>query len=180
MASGTAGDPAHTSPTRPATAEAHQPDSSAGSGAGSAHSDARAWEPQETKRERPGWETAETLEQYWKTRKTFFTEEQRAKAWNETANIVKIYSDELVDRWNKEIDNLLIYAGLFSAIQAAFNVELYKRLTPDPDPDPVLVALQTISAQLSGFAMNRAFVNSTQPSFVLGAVKTPVVPLWVV
>ncbi|TFK84738.1 hypothetical protein K466DRAFT_496034, partial [Polyporus arcularius HHB13444] len=28
--------------------------------------------------------------------------------------------------------------------------------------------------------MNRAFVNSTQPSFVLGAVKTPVVPLWVV
>ncbi len=71
-------------------------------------------------------------------------------------------------------------AGLFSAIQTAFNVELYKRLRPDPDPDPVLVALERISAQLSGFAVNLAFVNSTQPSFVLSDVKTPAVPLWVV
>ncbi|RDX39858.1 hypothetical protein OH76DRAFT_1515219 [Lentinus brumalis] len=102
------------------------------------------------------------------------------RAWEETAKIVQDYSDELVDRWNKEMDNLLIYAGLFSAIQTAFNVELYKRLTPDPDPDPVLVALERISAQLSGFAVNPAFVNSSQPSFVLGDVKTPPVPLWVV
>ncbi|TFK79419.1 hypothetical protein K466DRAFT_505594, partial [Polyporus arcularius HHB13444] len=102
-------------------------------------------------------------------------------AWNETANILKAYSDELVDRWNKEIDNLLIYAGLFSAIQTAFNVELYKRLTPEPDPDPVLIALERISAQLSGFAVNAAFVNSTQPRFALSSdVKTPAVPLWIV
>ncbi len=71
-------------------------------------------------------------------------------------------------------------AGLFSAIQTAFNVELYKRLTPDPNPDPVLVALDRISAQLSGFAVNPAFVNSTQPRFVLNDVKAPAVPLWIV
>ncbi|TFK80266.1 hypothetical protein K466DRAFT_467602, partial [Polyporus arcularius HHB13444] len=99
------------------------------------------------------------------------------------ANIVKTYSDELVDRWNKEMDNLLIYAGLFSAIQTAFNVELYKRLTPDPDPDPVLVALERISAQLSGFTVNPAFVNSTQSPFVIldsSTPSTPPVPLWIV
>ncbi len=77
-------------------------------------------------------------------------------------------------------DIIDVQAGLFSAIQTAFNVELYKRLMPDPDPDPVLVALERISAQLSGFAVNPAFVNSTQPSFVIGDVKTPPVPLWVV
>ncbi len=77
-------------------------------------------------------------------------------------------------------DVILAQAGLFSAIQTAFNVELYKRLTPDPNPDPVLVALERISAQLSGFAVNPVFVNSTQPPFVLGDVKTPAVPLWIV
>ncbi len=77
-------------------------------------------------------------------------------------------------------DIIDVQAGLFSAIQTAFNVELYKRLTPDPDPDPILVALERISAQLSGFAVNLAFVNSTQPGFVLGDAKTPDVPAWVV
>ncbi|RDX49634.1 hypothetical protein OH76DRAFT_521685 [Lentinus brumalis] len=182
MPSGTAGDTADTSPATAATGESRQPDSSAGGGAtnsGSAQPEAQV-RPQETQRERPEWETAETLKEYWDARKTLFTEEQRTDAWNETANIVKTYSDELIERWNKEIDTLLIYAGLFSAIQTAFNVELYKRLTPDPDPDPVLVALERISAQLSGFAVNAAFVNSTQNRFVLGDAKTPAAPVWVV
>ncbi|RDX49686.1 hypothetical protein OH76DRAFT_506518 [Lentinus brumalis] len=183
MPSGTAADTTDTSPATAATGESRQPDSSAGGGAtnsGSAQPEAQVRQPQETQRERPKWETADTLEEYWDARKTLFTEEQRTDAWNETANIVKTYSDELVDRWNKEMDNLLIYAGLFSAIQTAFNVELYKRLTPDPDPDPVLVALERISAQLSGFAVNAAFVNSTQNRFVLGDAKTPAAPVWVV
>ncbi len=78
-------------------------------------------------------------------------------------------------------DAIDVQAGLFSAIQTAFNVELYKRLTPEPDPDPVLIALERISAQLSGFAVNTAFVNSTQPRFALTSdVKTPAVPLWIV
>ncbi|RPD77332.1 hypothetical protein L226DRAFT_569510, partial [Lentinus tigrinus ALCF2SS1-7] len=63
----------------------------------------------QAKNERPKWETAETLEDYWYARKTFFTEEERAKAWDETANIVKKYSDEMVERWNKEIDTLLVF-----------------------------------------------------------------------
>ncbi len=71
---------------------------------------------------------------------------------------------------------------MFSAIQTAFNIELYKRLTPDPDPDPILVALERISAQLSGFAVNQAFVNSTQSPFLIleSTPTTPAVPLWVV
>ena len=44
-------------------------------------------------------------------RKTFFTDsdEEHDQAWNETAKIVKTYSDQMIDRWNKEIDTLLVY-----------------------------------------------------------------------
>ncbi|TFK89058.1 hypothetical protein K466DRAFT_444807, partial [Polyporus arcularius HHB13444] len=86
--------------------------------------------------------------------------------WEETAKIVKTYSDELVDRWNKEIDTLLVFAGLFSAILTAFNVQSYQLLTPAPATDPVIIALEHISAQLRSFSVNPPSVNSTQPAFV--------------
>ncbi|RPD63459.1 hypothetical protein L227DRAFT_467865, partial [Lentinus tigrinus ALCF2SS1-6] len=109
-----------------------------------------------------------------------FTEEERAKAWDETANIVKKYSDEMVDRWNKEIDTLLVFAGLFSAILTAFNVQSYQLLMPAPPVDPVIVALEKISAQLSSFSVNPPSVNSTQPAFVRPDPTPSFPPLWAV
>ncbi|KAI0688772.1 hypothetical protein C8T65DRAFT_528548, partial [Cerioporus squamosus] len=77
-----------------------------------------------------------------------FTDDQHKQAWETTADIVKKSSDEMIERWNKEIDTLLVYAGLFSAILTAFNVwQSYPLLTPAP-LDPVLAALQQISSQL--------------------------------
>ena len=49
------------------------------------------------------------LQERWEERKNDFTEEEKKKAWDEIAGIVKTHSDELVDRWNKEIDTLLVY-----------------------------------------------------------------------
>ncbi len=37
------------------------------------------------------------------------SDKEREDAWTETATIIKEYSDDLVDRWNKEIDTLLVY-----------------------------------------------------------------------
>ncbi|KZV91415.1 hypothetical protein EXIGLDRAFT_769951 [Exidia glandulosa HHB12029] len=54
------------------------------------------------------------------------------------ARVWKIYRDEatthdepMVDLWNKTLDILLIFAGLFSAVETAFIVEAYKVLLPD-------------------------------------------------
>ncbi|EIW53896.1 uncharacterized protein TRAVEDRAFT_98338, partial [Trametes versicolor FP-101664 SS1] len=94
--------------------------------------------------------------------------------WSETAEIVKAYSDEMVKRWNAEIDTYL--AGLFSAILTAFNVQSYQLLQPAPTTDPVLVALQQISAQLSSFSTNPPFVNSTQPAYRQTDTPTPRAP----
>ncbi|TFK88246.1 hypothetical protein K466DRAFT_489291, partial [Polyporus arcularius HHB13444] len=68
----------------------------------------------------------------------------------------------MIERWNKEIDTLLVYAGLFSAILTAFNVQSYPLLTPAP-PDPVLMALQQISSQLTSFSVTSSFINATHP-----------------
>ncbi|KAI0744415.1 hypothetical protein C8Q76DRAFT_637597, partial [Earliella scabrosa] len=112
-----------------------------------------------------------TLEERWEERKQDFTEEEKKEAWDKTAEVVKKYSDELIDQWNKEIDTLLVYAGLFSAVLTAFKVQSYTLLAPDPQ-DRLLDTLQQIFAQLGSFSINPSFVNSTIPA----VTQTPVPP----
>ncbi|KAI0716832.1 hypothetical protein C8Q76DRAFT_725828 [Earliella scabrosa] len=91
-----------------------------------------------------------------------FAEEEKAEVWSEAVDseTVKTYYEELVVRWKEEIDTLLVYAALFSAVLAAFNVESYQLLQPS-STDATLVVLQQISAQLKGFSISPPFVNST-------------------
>ncbi|KAI0640835.1 hypothetical protein C8Q79DRAFT_1122594 [Trametes meyenii] len=87
-----------------------------------------------------------------------------ADAWANTAEIVKRNSDDMIKRWDAEIDTRLVYAGLFSAVLTAFIVQSYPLLSP-ASPDPVVAALAQISAQLSSFSANPPFINSTVPPF---------------
>ncbi|KAI1787537.1 hypothetical protein LXA43DRAFT_1098170 [Ganoderma leucocontextum] len=95
--------------------------------------------------------------------KNEFTEEERTKAWDNAATAVKTYHDELIEQWQKAMDSVLVYAGLFSAVLTAFNVQSYQLLQPDPT-DPMVATLQQISAQLNSFSINPSFINSTQPA----------------
>lgn len=38
-----------------------------------------------------------------------YTEQDKAEAWQRTAEIVKEYSDERIERWIAEMDNLLVF-----------------------------------------------------------------------
>ena len=49
------------------------------------------------------------LQERWEERKKDFTEEEKKNAWDETAKVVKTYSDETVARWIAEMDTLLVY-----------------------------------------------------------------------
>ncbi|KAJ8457025.1 hypothetical protein ONZ51_g11777 [Trametes cubensis] len=93
-----------------------------------------------------------------------FTQDEKDKAFAQAAVIVKGYSDELVMRWSSEIDTYLVYAGLFSAILTAFNVESYQLLQP-ASPDPTSVVLQHISLQLSSLSYKPPLINSSYPAF---------------
>ncbi|RPD57229.1 hypothetical protein L226DRAFT_465995, partial [Lentinus tigrinus ALCF2SS1-7] len=107
-----------------------------------------------------------------------YPEKMRTEAWVKTAKVIKKHSDEMVDQWNKEIDGLLTFAGLFSAILTAFNVQSYQLLQPSSADQTLAVMLQ-VSAQLASFAVNPAFVNSSQPAYdaaltAVSAFKAPV------
>ena len=69
-----------------------------------------------------------------------------------------------------------VQGGLFSAVLTAFNVQSYQLLTPPPATDPVIVALERISAQLSSFSVNPPSVNSTHPAFVYDPAPLPAPP----
>ncbi|RPD63462.1 hypothetical protein L227DRAFT_608701 [Lentinus tigrinus ALCF2SS1-6] len=128
------------------TGDATQPGSSAGGGrAQGGQAEVPPQNPEQREREPPQWETDKTLEKYWEARKTFFTHEEREEAWKETFKNLEAYNDKLVERWNMEIDNLLVFAGLFSAILTACNVQSYQLLTPPP-PDPLLTINHTAPA----------------------------------
>ncbi|KAI8978180.1 hypothetical protein BD414DRAFT_422167 [Trametes punicea] len=99
-------------------------------------------------------------------RSKLYDDVEKAKAWSHLATTVKEYSDEMTRKWSQEIDTHLVFAGLLSAILTAFNVQSYQLLQPPaPAVDPVLGALQQISAQLSSFSINPQFMNSTHPPF---------------
>ncbi|KAI0359502.1 hypothetical protein OH77DRAFT_1434651 [Trametes cingulata] len=104
-----------------------------------------------------------TIEDLLRQRAKLFTPDEKAKAWSEAAGMARTYSDEMILRWNSGIDIYLVYAGLFSAILTAFNVQSYQLLQPAA-PDPTLAVLQQMSLQLSSFSLNPPFVNSTQPA----------------
>ncbi|KAI9066560.1 hypothetical protein FKP32DRAFT_1645877 [Trametes sanguinea] len=54
-----------------------------------------------------------------------------SEAWTKCAQVLEEHHQALVKRWRDDIDTLLVYAGLFSAVLTAFNVELYSLLQPD-------------------------------------------------
>ncbi|KAI0653552.1 hypothetical protein C8Q70DRAFT_895439, partial [Cubamyces menziesii] len=111
-----------------------------------------------------------------------FTESEKREAFTKAATITKGYSEALIERWIKEIDTYLVYAGLFSAILTAFNVESYQLLQPAP-PDPSPAILQHISLQLGSLSYIPPSINSTYPAFSssdASATTSSVVPTWAI
>ncbi|KAF8875120.1 hypothetical protein BD779DRAFT_1409311, partial [Infundibulicybe gibba] len=52
--------------------------------------------------------------------------------WKNVYEKADQFDKEFCGGWNSEIDSLLTFAGLFSAVVTAFTVESYKLLQPDP------------------------------------------------
>ncbi|KAI9059949.1 hypothetical protein FKP32DRAFT_1578878, partial [Trametes sanguinea] len=117
-------------------------------------------------------------------RESVFTEEEVTRAWFDATTLVKTYSDQRVEQWKGEIENYLFFAGLFSAILTAFNVECFSLLQPPmTHADNVSLILRHISLQLSSFSNNPPFLNSSLPPFSISDLEsatttsTQVVPI---
>ncbi|KAH9021296.1 hypothetical protein EDB85DRAFT_432625 [Lactarius pseudohatsudake] len=72
----------------------------------------------------------------------------------------------MVERWKADMDGILIYTGVFSATVAAFLIESYKTLKPDPAEATVRL-LQQVTLQLA------AISNGTQLALANSDPFTP-------
>ncbi|KAJ3545834.1 hypothetical protein NM688_g5582 [Phlebia brevispora] len=109
------------------------------------------------------------------------------EVWETTRDTIQEQNQDIVDNWKDELNNLLVFAGLFSAVVTAFTVESYSWLQQDPG-DASNILLAYISVQLSSFSSTPGFINSSAPalplknvtsSFVPAAFAVPVNTLWV-
>ncbi|OBZ67069.1 hypothetical protein A0H81_13051 [Grifola frondosa] len=89
--------------------------------------------------------------------------DEAAAAWGRCAKVLHDNDKSLLRGWKDEIDTLLVFAGLFSAVLTTFNAQSYQLLQPDP-ADASVALLMQISTQLNSFTVNRSFINSTHPA----------------
>ncbi|KAF8875888.1 hypothetical protein BD779DRAFT_1629655, partial [Infundibulicybe gibba] len=95
------------------------------------------------------------------------------KHWNELYDKVVRFDKEFCEGWNSEIDSLLTFAGLFSAVVTAFTIESYKLLQPDPQ-DVTNRILLDLTAQVAG----RNATISPPESFTPSASSIRINALW--
>ncbi|KAJ7637987.1 hypothetical protein DFH06DRAFT_1002001, partial [Mycena polygramma] len=84
------------------------------------------------------------------------------KLWAVYLKEAEKYDKGLVESWKSDMEGLLIFAALFSAILTAFLVESYKSLTPDSGDSTVQLLVQ-ISQQLAASA-NGSTIHLAPPT----------------
>ncbi|TBU34219.1 hypothetical protein BD309DRAFT_1020523 [Dichomitus squalens] len=99
-----------------------------------------------------------------------YPDERKKIVWERYDKDVKAYYDALVKRWLKEMDNILVFAGLLAAVLTPFNVESYKSLQPEPT-DALLAVLQQISTQLDSASVKTGSIDTTAPSRTLAETQ---------
>ncbi|KAI3605694.1 hypothetical protein WG66_012031 [Moniliophthora roreri] len=70
------------------------------------------------------------------------------QSWEKLMAEVEKYDEGTVKNWKEDIDTLLVFAGLFSAVVTAFLIEAYQWLSEDP-ADTTVALLTHISIQLN-------------------------------
>ncbi|KAJ3485505.1 hypothetical protein NLI96_g4908 [Meripilus lineatus] len=80
--------------------------------------------------------------------------------WSALHEMLKIRDEKDIKKHFENIDTLLVFAGLYSAILTAFLVEAYKLLQPDSSDDSRQILLE-ISRQLASFTVTSGLVNAT-------------------
>ncbi|KAK7037793.1 hypothetical protein VNI00_010754 [Paramarasmius palmivorus] len=78
------------------------------------------------------------------------------ESWEAMLKEVSRYDDEMVKKWKEDIDTLLVFAGLSSAVIAAFAVESYRWLSEDPASTVTPEVLIHISKQLTELTASSA------------------------
>ncbi|OCH91563.1 hypothetical protein OBBRIDRAFT_695615, partial [Obba rivulosa] len=100
--------------------------------------------------------------------------------WDKFAKELQRQDEDCAKVWKEEIDALLVFAGLFSAVLTAFNVDIYKSLKPSSPstPDVNTQALMQLIALLSNGNVPVMLATSTASSDDPAATYVWINALW--
>ncbi|KZT54223.1 hypothetical protein CALCODRAFT_485735 [Calocera cornea HHB12733] len=103
-----------------------------------------------------------------------------AEIWTKYNDFTTQYDKEMLDTYNGGMDNLLIFAALFSAIVTAFLMESLDLLSPDTS-GATLDALTTVSAQLSALGTSSSIMPASyqETQFTIPTSALYVNALWI-
>ncbi|KAJ3533639.1 hypothetical protein NM688_g7254 [Phlebia brevispora] len=80
--------------------------------------------------------------------------------WAGIAKTIRDVDEDKILDYKEDIDTLLVFTGLFSAVLTAFVVESYQSLSPDPMA-PVVILLGRIANQTQSYTVTAGAINST-------------------
>ncbi|KAJ3533832.1 hypothetical protein NM688_g7229 [Phlebia brevispora] len=80
--------------------------------------------------------------------------------WAGIAKTIRDVDEDTIEDYKEDIDTLLVFTGLFSAVLTAFVVESYQQLSPDPMA-PVVKLLEHIAGQTQNYTITSNTINST-------------------
>ncbi|KAI0696506.1 hypothetical protein BC835DRAFT_1247292, partial [Cytidiella melzeri] len=84
--------------------------------------------------------------------------------WSDMSKVIHKVNERKIKDYKEDIDTLLVFAGLFSAVFTMFLIESYQGL--QQDPMEVMVALmQQVAIQAYSYSLNARFLNSTASPF---------------
>ncbi|KAI3608431.1 hypothetical protein WG66_000950 [Moniliophthora roreri] len=88
-------------------------------------------------------------------------EKKLQQSWKDLTSAVMEHDEELVKNWIGNIDMVLLFAGLYSAVVTAFIIESYQWLSEDP-ADTTVALLTKISMQLNASQTQTIFPERPQ------------------
>ncbi|KAF9263849.1 hypothetical protein L218DRAFT_999316 [Marasmius fiardii PR-910] len=97
------------------------------------------------------------------------------QSWDAIMKTVETLDEDIAKGYKEDIDTLLVFAGLFSAVVTAFTIESYKWLQQDPE-DATVALLSQIAEQLSGRSPSPD--STLPPEFVASASVVRINTFW--
>ncbi|KAG1858525.1 hypothetical protein F4604DRAFT_1183773 [Suillus subluteus] len=77
--------------------------------------------------------------------------DDRSRFWAAYKRVAKEHDDEFLEQYNGNMDIVLIFSGLFSAVSTAFIVAMESNLSPDPDDTTHALLSQLVQIGLGNF-----------------------------
>ncbi|KAJ3545337.1 hypothetical protein NM688_g5634 [Phlebia brevispora] len=97
--------------------------------------------------------------------------QEKEEAWETVVDTLKEREQRTTDSWKDELNNILIFSGLFSAIATAFTIVSIAWLQQDPG-DATNIFLAHFSLQFSNFVVTSNNINSSTPALPLQNVTS--------